>query len=367
MPPRQHLSGLAASALHPGTQRRDAVRCSLEELQAACDPQRMGLVRGGELAIDIQDPFEPAVPVPVRKTLKDVLYVTSFNREAASDVGSGVGARAAALATRVFSEALRQCAPLSGHEGAMLSVATALGNCRQIGVYRSPSRNAEGDLVQRFSVQCVTGAHELGETLRRLPDGGHALFLITNGNFAGSHMTGLSVSRREHGLARLSFVNPIDEQVGRFVDLPIHHIEQGLQRFFSGTSFENTCSNYVPKSHADHPVMPEAGTIFTEWMKSLQPGKPLSSAYHGDRPFMQVPQKGGSCTIESVFALLATTLPRDAYKLAKSACLSTLLALGESTGVMATAEKVRIEERMQSAWRGIGTEAQPGKFRASSR
>jgi hypothetical protein len=111
------------------------------------------------------------------------------------------------------------------------------------------------------------------------------------------------------------------------------------------------------------PTQPEAGTIFTEWMKSLNLGTALSSNYFDGKPLLQRPQKGGSCTIESLFALMGTTLPRDAYKLAKAACLSTVLETGKAMDALHPAEQKRIEERRDSAFRGIATEPMPEKFK----
>jgi hypothetical protein len=97
-------------------------------------------------------------------------------------------------------------------------------------------------------------------------------------------------------------------------------------------------------------------------MKTLAPGRPLSNDYFDGRPLLQQRQKGGSCTVEAMFALMATALPRDAYKLTKAACLSTVLAMGQATKLVNPAQQARIEERIESAWRGIGGAPQLAKF-----
>lgn len=326
----------------------------------------MGLVVGDQLALEVEHPDGSGRPIPGPQALASMLYVMSFDRKAPSGEGHGMDLAGAAFATRVFAAAAEHVAPLSRHSSAILAVATALKDCRQIAVIREPNQTSAGKLEQRFTINSRLDAHDAVAAVRQLRVGEHSFFLIVNCNFGASHMMGLSMSKIADDLARVSFVNPIDTAAGRFVDVPSDRIRHGMATFFSGEIFKDVSEKFdiaSAKNTSEIPTQPESSTIFTEWMKTLVPGRPLSNDYFDGLPLLQRPQKGGSCTVEAAFALMATTLPRDAYKLTKAACLSTVLAMGQATGVVSPAQQARIEERMDSAWRGIGSAPQPAKFR----
>ncbi|MBW8832881.1 MAG: hypothetical protein JF606_26520 [Burkholderiales bacterium] len=362
--PRQSLTPLAGSNSQAGVRGTEPGSGSLGALRMLCDPQRMGLTDGSELALEVEDPYEPGKTVPSRKALKDMLHVMGFDRKAQTDAGRGMNTAGVAFATRVFAAAVEQVASASGHETALLAVAAALKHSGHLGVFRQPERTSEGEFEQNFTIRLGIHANDMADRLHGLRVGEHAFYLIENACFAvrSSHMVGLSMSMLDAGRVRVSLANPADEIVGRFVDVPLSHIKQGLPAFFSGEAFKGICATFVPRSVAEIPTQPESGTMFTEWMKSLHPEAALSNTYFDGKPLMQPIQKGGACTVESLFALMTTTLPRDAYKLAKAACLSTVLAMGNTTGVISPRESARLEERLTSAWRGIGTELQTEKF-----
>lgn len=362
--PGQPFDGLASSS-QPGARAAAVADCSLQDVRTSCDPHRLGLVHGSDVALVVDDPYHPGRSVPAGKALQDVIRVMSFDRNADMDKGRGMNAAGVAFATRVFSIALGQVASLSPHKDSLRSVADALEHSGLIMVDRRPRRISEDEFEQNFSIKSRISANDMADTLQGLRVGEHAYYLIDNGSFVGAHMVGLSMSRIDDDMARVSLVNPVDKAVGQFADVPIGRVKEGLASFFSGEAFKDTCKNFVPVSISQIPTQLESGTIFTEWIKSLHPdkNKTLSTEYFDGKPLLQTPQKGGSCTIESIFALMATTLPRDAYKLAKAACLSTVLAMGQATGVMSPAEQARIEERVSSAWGGIGTEPATDKFR----
>ena len=360
--PRQTLARLAASSSRADARGAESDVGALEAMRMLCDPQSMGLTNGSALALEVEHPYEPGTVVPAREALKGMLHVMTFDRKAAMDAGRGMDVAGAAFATRVFAAALEQIASVSGHEAELLAVAAALKNSGQVNVIREPRRTWDGELEQNFTIRPGIHAHDMANRLRGLHVGEHAFYLITNSSFASNHMMGLSMTRLGANRARVSLANPADPTVGRFVDVPLRHIEHGLAGFFSGEVFKRICATFVPQSVAEMPTEPESGTMFTEWMKSLHPKAKLSNAYFEGKPLMQTPQKGGACTVESIFALMATTLPRDAYKLAKAACLSTVLAMGRASEVMSPEECARLEARMTSAWGGIGTELQLKKF-----
>lgn len=361
----QALQPRSNSGADAANRPREPLTRSLEDVRASCDPHRMGLVAGKKLALKVQDPDGSGRPVPGLEALAKMLYVMSFDRKAATGEGTGMDVASAAFATRIFAAAAEQVAPLSRHSCAILSVATALKDCRHITVIREPNRTSAGKLEQNFTINSRLDAHDAAAALQKLRIGEHSFFLITNCDFAVSHMVGLSMTKIADDLARVSFVNPIIQAAGRFVDVPTDRIEQGMATFFSGEIFKDVCEKFditSAKSTSEIPTQSESSAIFTEWMKTLAPGRPLSNDYFDGRPLLQQRQKGGSCTVEAMFALMATTLPRDAYKLTKAACLSTVLAMGQATKLVDPAQQARIEERMDSAWRGMGSVPQLGKF-----
>jgi hypothetical protein len=326
----------------------------------------MGLVVGDQLALEVEDPYGSGQPIPGPEALARLLTVISFDRNAPSGQGRGMDRAGGAFATQIFAAAAEHVAPLSRHSSAILSVATALKDCRHITVMREPNSTPAGKVEQQFTIHSRSDAHDAAAALRQLRAGEHSFFMIVNCNFGAAHMVGLSMTKIADDLARVSFVNPIDKAVGRFIDVPSDRIRQGMATFFSGEVFKDVSEKFdiaSAKEISEIPTLPESSTIFTEWMKSLVPGRPLSNDYFDGQPFLQQPQKGGSCVVEAAFALMATTLPRDAYKLTKAACLSTVLAMGQATGVVSPAQQARIEERMGSAWRGIGSAPQLAKFR----
>ena len=363
--PRQPLGDLLSSsrAAVPGG---ELAACSLQDVRTSCNPHRLGLMHGSQVAIVVEDPYHAGRFIQGGKALQDMVHVMSFDRNAPLHAGRGMNGAGVALATQVFSMALEQVAALSPHEHALLSVADALKDSAQIMVDQQPQRISEDEIQQNFSIQSRVSADGVAHTLQGLGVGQHAFYLIDNGSLAGSHMMGLSMSRIDEDTARVSLVNPVEKTVGKFADVPIGHVNNGLESFFSGEAFTDVCKNFVPRSPDDLPIQPASGALFTDWIRSLHPDKALSSDYFDGKPLLQTPQKGGSCTVESIFALMATTLPRDAYKLAKAACLSTVREMGQAAGVMSAAEGARIEERLRSAWNGIGREPATEKFRAGS-
>jgi len=367
------LTPLAGSNSQTGARGAEPERGAgtLEALRMLCDPQRMGLTDGSEIVLEVEDPYEPGKMVPSREALKGMLHVMGHDRTAATDVGGGMDASFVAFATRVFAAAVEHVASASasGHEAALLAVAAALKHSGHLGAVREPDWTSEGEFDQNFTIRLGIHANDMADRLHGLRVGEHAFYLIANACFAVrlSHMVGLSMSMLDGGRVRVSLANSADEIVGRFVDVPLGHIEQSLPAFLSGDAFKEICATFVLRSReelAEMPLRPESGALFTEWMKSLHPEAALSNTYFEGKPLMQPIQKGGACTVESLFALMATTLPRDAYKLAKTACLSTVLAMGHTTGVISSKEDARLEERLTSAWRGIGTELQTEKFRS---
>lgn len=335
---------------------------SLDTVRKACDPNRMGLIANNAFSIEIDHPYDSGRTVPDKEVLEDIIHVMSFRRNADQATGRGLNAVGVALAVRMFAEALTHVAPVSPDASAIRSVAAALRNTTQITVSRQPRRISEDIVEQNFQCRSRVGASEIADWMSQMRPGQHTFFLINNRSFV-AHMVGLSLSKIDKDVVRVSLVNPVNSRVGSFIDAPLENIEPGMASFFSGDIFKHICATFVSESINEIPTQPESSTIFTEWMKTLNPGKALSSDYFDGKPLLQRSQKGGSCTIESAFALMATTLPRNAYKLAKAACLSTVLETGKALDALNPAERERIKERLDSAVRGIGSEAMPEKFK----
>lgn len=192
-------------------------------------------------------------------------------------------------------------------------------------------------------------------------------------NQESAHATALAALKQPDGRLRLSLVNPVgwgSDPGGARVDAaePRGLVMPGVCRTASVEAA-------VAKLGALLAEGPPSCPGFGGGNEPLSTGRPLldwfaapaaawtglSADFHGTgMPFRAVPQKADDCTIECVFAFMATALPPADYKLAKAACLNGLLQVAaqmelETAGPEAAllrAAARRLRERMTTSLGG---------------
>lgn len=105
------------------------------------------------------------------------------------------------------------------------------------------------------------------------------------------------------------------------------------------------------------------GSPVFHWLQQMAPDQPMSTLIDGQHAFRQSPQKGYNCGIENEFAFMASHLPAADYKLAKAACLDTLLQIdtlqGDPGDIFTPRNKERLETRTTSAMSGYAATREP--------
>jgi hypothetical protein len=189
-----------------------------------------------------------------------------------------------------------------------------------------------------------------------------------------SHSLGLAVQKQADGRVRLSVINsngwPMQPRArgactpGVFKTMGQDEAVAAIQDLLSGGI----------------PPRPEGmsmrdwtftglGRPLLTWFKGAGPADAeISTDFHGTgRPLASSPQKTEDCTSESLFAFLATVLPPADYKLAKAACLNTLVQICDQLEPPGTAAansplqkaRRRLQERITSSLSGHMVAATP--------
>ena len=195
-----------------------------------------------------------------------------------------------------------------------------------------------------------------------------------------THSLGLALQKQADGRVRLSVINPNG--------WPMQPSAQGaytpgvfkiLSPDEAVAAMQDLLSGGIPQRPADMAMSDwtfcALGMPLFTWFKSAGPADAeISTDFHGTgRPLVSSPQKTIDCTSESLFAFLATVLPPADYKLAKAACLNTLVQICDHLEPPGSAAKKsplqvarrRLQERITTSLSGYMVAPRAGPAGAS--
>jgi len=158
------------------------------------------------------------------------------------------------------------------------------------------------------------------------------------------HSLGMGIQKQPDGNFRVSVINPngwtITQPKGKPYSVPWHNWITDRPAVFktvtlndADTAMQDLLSNRwpIPPRELPKTAWTDAalGQPLLAWLQNMGPAEArLSADFHGNgRPLVSARQKRGDCGIESLFAFMATALQRADYKLAKAACLATLMQI----------------------------------------
>lgn len=158
------------------------------------------------------------------------------------------------------------------------------------------------------------------------------------------HSLGVGIQKQPDGHLRVSVINPngwstrpptttpwLSPWRRQVADIPA--VFKTVSQDDADTAMHALLSNHWPirPQELSKPRWTEtaSGQPLLAWLEGMGPaGSRLSADFHGDgQPLVSAPQKSGDCGIESLFAFMATALQPADYKLAKAACLATLMQI----------------------------------------
>lgn len=190
-------------------------------------------------------------------------------------------------------------------------------------------------------------------------------------NRESAHATALAALKQPDGRLRLCLVNPMGWDPGNARIDAAEHPGLVMPGVFRTASVEAAVAGLGALLSEGPPSCPgfgggnnplSTGRPLLDWFAAPAAAwAALSADFHGTgMPFRAVPQKADDCTIECVFAFMATALPPVDYKLAKTACLNGLLhaaaqmeleAAGPEAALLRAAAR-RLRERMTTSLGG---------------
>jgi hypothetical protein len=229
-----------------------------------------------------------------------------------------------------------------------------------------PPGTADGP---RQSVQSsFADAEAFRARLYELQAGQHLHVRVLQSNAAGeAHGMGLAFSRLAGDNVRVSIVNPqgwFDPQLERHSAIP--GVFKTLSTGEAASAMADLLAGRIPprrQSVADAAWADTAlGHPLLAWLGHAGPaGSALSADFHGTgRSLTSARQKAGDCGIEAMFAFMATALPPADYKLAKAACLNTLVQVADRVAPPGSADpdsplqvaRSRLQDRITSSLGG---------------
>ncbi|HET7864864.1 MAG TPA: hypothetical protein VFL86_10715 [Burkholderiaceae bacterium] len=197
-------------------------------------------------------------------------------------------------------------------------------------------------------------------SLAGLQEGESLYVRVMLANRESTHATALAARKQADGRLRLSLINPVGWDRGGACLGGMEHPGLVVPGVFRMASLEEAAVELgallaqglppCPGVGGDHEPL-AAGRPLLDWFAAASAkGTGLSADFHGTgMPFRAVPQKSNDCTIECVFAFMATALPPVDYKLAKAACLDGLLHVAAQMELKAAGPEAA--ELRTAAWR----------------
>lgn len=186
--------------------------------------------------------------------------------------------------------------------------------------------------------------HAMGMAIQRLPDGDFRISVLNSNGWEAA--MGATQDNGPSGIQR----------VYRTVDM--EHAVAAMKQLLNGP--------VPPASASGQQLWAESGTgrPLVEWLSQIGP----PGSEHGvdadrdeaGRPVVTTYQKAGDCGIEALFAFMASALQPADYKLAKAACLNTLVQLADRLEPPGTAPedsalqaaRRRLQERITTSLSG---------------
>lgn len=176
---------------------------------------------------------------------------------------------------------------------------------------------AEHDGFKHRSDQKIAASgHSLGMGIQKQPDGNFRVSVI--------NPNGWPKTPHESRAYPLPWRNPTTDRPALFKTVTLDEADTAMQALLS-----NHWPIRPPGLRKTAWTEAALGRPLLAWLQNMGPARStLSADFHGDgRPLVSAPQKSGDCGIESLFAFMATALQPADYKLAKAACLATLMQI----------------------------------------
>jgi hypothetical protein len=186
--------------------------------------------------------------------------------------------------------------------------------------------------------------HAMGMAIQRLPEGDFRIGVLNSNGWEAA-----MGAPRDNGPSRI-------QHVYRTVDM--EHAVAAMEQLLKGP---------IPPASASGQQLwadSAAGCPLVEWLSQVgPPGSEVGVDAHRDeagRPVVTTRQKAGDCGIEAMFAFMASALQPADYKLAKAACLNTLVQIADRLEPPGTASadsdlqaaRRRLQERITTSLSG---------------
>jgi hypothetical protein len=296
--------------------------------------------------------------------LKEIVLVSGGVRE-------GLSRHEATAMEDLFGFSLMAVAAQCSSPQAAMNAARALHRPHDdLQLHGQPGPNGQAE--PHFNIVATFDADILRTTLASLSAGEIQKTLVhqtseSEDKKVVAHAMYLALQKQADGRVRLSVINsngwPMQEA-------GLHDRTPGVFKTLSPdeavTAMQDPLSGRLPPRPANMYPIAWAhcglGAPLFFWLKSVGPADAgISADFHGTgSPLVSSPQKTGDCSTEGLFAFLATVLPPADYKLAKAACLNTLVQICDQLEPPQTAPadsplqeaRRRLQERITTALSG---------------
>lgn len=242
-----------------------------------------------------------------------------------------------AAVQHLLAHALRQVAPQGADPTGMARVAQALGSDHELFLlYGVSGLDPPGD---RASASFDAKAFE--KHLAGLQPGRHSYVRVTLVHDNAAHALALAFRKEDRGRVRLAAINPAGWPQGVAGDAGDSGRDRVVPAVFrvvgvaeAATALAGLLAGRLPPGPApeDARNWMGSGAPLHAWLTGLGTASAeglRADFHHAGRPLRTAPQKGNDCTIERIFAFMATALPPADYKLAKAAGLNLLVQLAD--------------------------------------
>jgi len=242
-----------------------------------------------------------------------------------------------AAVQHLLAHALRQVAPQGADPVEMTRVAHALDSDHELFLLYGVS--ALNPAVDRASASFSAKAFK--KDLASLRPGRHSYVRVTLVHGNASHALAIAVRKERHGQVRLAAINPAGWPQVPAGDVGASSTDRVMPAVFrmmdvdaAATALAGLLARRLPPGPApeEAPGWVRSGEPLRAWLAGLGTASPsgLQADFHGTgRPLLRADQKGDDCTVERIFAFMATALPPADYKLAKAAGLNLLVQLAD--------------------------------------
>jgi hypothetical protein len=376
---------LAQRGRHKPAQPRDRLPAALPVVVKPEDPSGQQFVPRLPQVVTAQDfPHDPQQGPSNDGSVHDLLHVVGaptlerIVRDCGA-TGDGLDNTEALALKHLLGFSLQSVAAQCTDPQVVVHVARAL-QAKHCELTLRCRPDPEGQAEPRFDLQANFEAATPRTTLAALSAG--AIWHVRMSHFTdgspGRHSLGIALQKQADGRVRLSVINsngwPMQERA-RGACMP--GVFKTLSQDEAAAALQDLLSGGIPPRPAAMPMRDwtfcALGRPLFTWLKNAGPADAgLSTDFHGTgRPLVSSPQKTGDCVSESLFAFLATVLQPADYKLAKAACLNTLVQICdqlEPPGSAARnsplqAARRRLQERITASLSGsmVARERPPGR------